>query len=93
MKHCSKCGSIMEESIIGCDKLSSVMNEYEQPSKRYRKDNGEEIKVRMWRCINYGTRTKYNWFQINILGGYAKYEDHDTKAEYINNDNPNAIIL
>lgn len=94
-KYCTKCGTKMIMTIEGCENIGRWSITYEEmvsDGKQYRKDNGEEIKIRIWRCPNKKKRTQYNWFQIFIFG-YPKYEDHDTKAEYINHDNPNAIIL
>lgn len=94
--YCTRCGAKMiEGQTTGTEILSKwaiYCDDYVAVGKTYRKDNGEEIKVKEWYCPNKGKLNNYNWFQINILG-YPKLELHDTKYVYINQDNPNAVIL
>lgn len=94
--NCSKCGAVMAETITGCEILGrySTANEgFINTGKQFRKDTGEEIKIKFYKCPNYGKRTQYNWWQIVILGYYKYDENHDRKGEYINHDNPKAWII
>jgi len=85
----------MNETIEGCETInifSFVQEGFISEGKKYRKDTGEEILIRKWTCPNSKNKSGYNWFQIKFLG-YPEFEEHDIKAEYINNDNPNVVIM
>ena len=92
-QYCSKCRSRMDMIVTDCSQIGRwVGSDGLTANRQFRKDTGEEIMVRMWVCPNFNKRTNNNWFQVNVLG-HAKYEQHDKKAEFINHDNPHAVIL